>query len=186
MIYKLASNCRDFSSVIHNRQNGDSIQSLAIDRLWKPFNEDKFNKPTIDLYRSDTGKVNFKSDIFSDLSPFFVFSEKAIEALKDIFEPRGQFLPITMKSKRKKFMGYYPTNHIQNGFDQNLSEYSDIGYGHGVILFKPVLIKNKFENEYLFSLSEARGSVFVTDKFKKRVEEADLEGFDFTHKVKTV
>lgn len=185
-IYKLISDSENYSNVHHETTSKNYIKNRAMDQFWKPFDENNFNIPAINLYRSDTGKLNFKSDFFWGLSPFCVFSEKAVEVLRDILEPRGQFLPVDIKSKRKKFIGYYPTNALDNVFDKDLSSYIEIGYGYGVVLNDTFLIEEKIKNELLFTLSECRSEVFVTDYFKKRVEEAGLIGFDFSWQIKTV
>lgn len=185
-IYKLISDSKNYSNVIDESTLDNDIKNRAMDQFWKPFEENNFDIPALNLSKSDTGKLNFKSDIFWGVSPFYVFSEKAVEALRDILESRGQFLPVNIKSKRKNFIAYYPTNVIENALDKHLSSYVEIGHGYGVVLNKTCLVEDKLKGEYLFVLSECRYEVFVTDKFKKRVEEAGLVGFDFTHKVRTV
>ena len=44
---------------------------------------------------------------------------------------------------------------------------------------KLVLVKNNITDEYLFSINENISGVFVTDKFRKLVEELGLLGLDF-------
>lgn len=36
-------------------------------------------------------------------------------------------------------------------------------------------------DEYLFCIGESRSCVLITEKFKQRVEEAGLKGFDFVY-----
>ena len=45
---------------------------------------------------------------------------------------------------------------------------------------KLFLIAKNITDEYLFSIEEDIGFVFVTDKFKQRVKDANLLGFDFS------
>ena len=45
---------------------------------------------------------------------------------------------------------------------------------------KIFLIAQNITDEYLFSIEEDISFVFVTDKFKQRVEDANLLGFDFS------
>ena len=45
---------------------------------------------------------------------------------------------------------------------------------------KIVLIKEKIYDDYLFTIEESISRVFVTDKFKKLVEENGLVGFEFS------
>lgn len=97
--------------------------------------------------------------------------------------PRGQILPIISRSKKKKFFGYYPTNSLSNCFNHELSDY--IEYPNGLMIYKPVLISENISDEYLFSIEEGINWVFVTDKFKQRVEEAGLLAFDFSWEIPT-
>ena len=45
---------------------------------------------------------------------------------------------------------------------------------------KPFLIAQNITDDYLFSIEEDMRRIFVTDKFKQRVEDANLLGFDFS------
>ncbi len=50
---------------------------------------------------------------------------------------------------------------------------------------KPFLIAQNITDEYLFPIEEDISRVFVTDKFKQRVEDANLLGFDFSIEIPT-
>ncbi|MFV7395219.1 imm11 family protein [Salmonella enterica] len=150
------------------------------EQKWKPFNIDDFVIPEFELDSSDTGTKNFQHDISATSKPFIVLSENAVEALKDIIEPRGQFLPIKTPSKRKKFIGYYPTNVLTDSIDIEKSEMKEYDYKNMGIKKKNLHFKEgTILDEYLFSVSEDRLYVFVTEKFRQRAEEAGLKGFDF-------
>lgn len=112
-----------------------------------------------------------------------MISEFALTALSDILEPRGQLLPVITESKRRKFFGYYPTNPLSGCFDKQKSVYRE--YPNGLMIDKPVLIADNITDDYLFSIEEDISRVFVTDKFKQRVEEAELLGFDFSVEIPT-
>jgi len=117
------------------------------------------------------------------LSPFFVFSEAALIALEDILLPRGQVLPVITKSKKKKFYGYYPTNSLPGCFDEKKSEYTVAE--RGLMVDRPVLKAKNITDDYLFTIDETMRWVFITDKFKQRVEEAGLLAFDFSWEIPT-
>jgi len=53
------------------------------------------------------------------------------------------------------------------------------------LIRKPVLKVDNITDEYLFSIEEDISRVFVTDAFKRRVEEAGLLGFDFSVEIPT-
>lgn len=182
-IYSLESDMENFCSFIEvYPKEQESIIGRAMDQDWQEF-RDNYTPITLKQCRSDTGKKNFQFDISSMLTPFFVFSETAINALEDILLPRGQVLPITTESKKKKFFGYYPTNPLSGCFDKEKSKYREAE--HGLIVERPVLIANNITDEYLFSIEESIRWVFVTDKFKQRVEEAGLLAFDFSWEIPT-
>ena len=48
---------------------------------------------------------------------------------------------------------------------------------------KTFLIAKNITDDYLFSIEESISRVFVTDKFKQRVEDANLLGFDFSTEI---
>ena len=182
-IYKLKSDMENFCLFIEEYpKTEETIVDKIMDQQWKSFFSNE--KPVVlKQCRSDTGKKNFQFDFSSMLSPFFVFSEIALNALEDILLPRGQVLPVTTESKRKKFFGYYPTNPLSDCLDKEKSEYRIAE--KGIIVDRPVLIANNITDEYLFSIEESIRWVFVTDKFKQRVEEAGLLAFDFSWEIPT-
>mgnify|MGYP007096980883 CR=1 FL=1 len=177
-IYILSSSYSDNCSFIENYPRGtESIMSKAMAQHWLTFQH--YKPITLELYRSDTGKKNYKFDFSDTLNPFLVFSEKAIKALSPVLLSRGQFLDVITDSKRKKYIGYYPTNCLSKGtLDLNKSIYES--YEKGFMIDKIVLIKEKIYDDYLFTIEESISRVFVTDKFKKLVEENGLVGFEFS------
>ncbi|ENF6550355.1 hypothetical protein ABRF56_002942 [Salmonella enterica] len=182
-LYRIEANTKDYSGFLEINYGNvkKCIQVKAMhEQNWKPFNLNTYVVPEFELISSDTGKKNFQHDISTDVSPFYIFSENAVETLKDILEPRGQFLPIKTPSKRKKFIGYYPTNPLINSIDIEKSgmkdyDYKAMGIKRDDLHFK----KGTVLDDYLFSLSEDRRYVFITEKFRQRVEKAGLKGFDF-------
>ena len=160
----------------------ESIMGRAIDQRWKPFGDD-YQPIKLELGRSDSGKKNYQFDFSGALNPFLVFSESALTALADILEPRGQLLPVITESKRKRFFGYYPTNPLSGCFDKEKSIYEE--WPNGLMIRKPFLIAQNITDDYLFSIEEDISRVFVTDKFKQRVEDANLLGFDFSIEIPT-
>ena len=177
-IYLLRTTLRDTCFFIQDYPEGEEgIMGRAMDQRWKPFGDD-YRPIKLELGRSDSGKKNYQFDFSGFLGPFLVFSESALTALADILEPRGQLLPVITESKRKKFFGYYPTNPLSGCFDKEKSDY--IEYPNGLNVRKISLIVKNITDEYLFSVEEDMSRIFVTDKFKQRVEDANLLGFDFS------
>ena len=177
-IYLLRTTLRDTSFFMQDCPEGErSIQGRSMAQRWEPFGDD-YQPIELELRRSDSGKKNYQFDFSDFLGPFLVFSESALTALADILEPRGQLLPVITESKRKKFFGYYPTNPLSGCFDKEKSVYEE--WPNGLMIRKLFLIAQNITDEYLFSIEEDIGFVFVTDKFKQRVKDANLLGFDFS------
>ncbi|ATY82828.1 hypothetical protein CVS42_19445 [Aeromonas veronii] len=182
IIYDLWSNTKDYSSFIQDYpESEESIMGRSVDNFWGAF--DNYSPICLELSRSDTGKKNYQFDFSGSLSPFLVFSEHAIEKIGDILLPRGQILPVITESKKKKFFGYYPTNPLKGCLDKENSVYRE--YPKGLMIDKLVLIDKNISDEYLFSIEEHISGVFVTEKFKTRIEEAGLLGFDFSREIQT-
>ena len=177
-IYLLRTTSESTCIFIQNYPKGEQgIMGRAMDQRWKPFGND-YQPIRLELGRSDSGKKNYQFDFSGFLGPFLVFSESALTALADILEPRGQLLPVITESKRKKFFGYYPTNPLSGCFDKEKSVYEE--WPNGLKIEKTFLIAQNITDDYLFSIEESISRVFVTDKFKQRVEDANLLGFDFS------
>ena len=180
-IYLLKTTLSDTCSFIQDYPEGEEgIMRRAVRQRWKPFG-DNYQPIKLELRRNELGKKNYQFDFSGALNPFLVFSESALTALADILEPRGQLLPVITESKRKKFYGYYPTNPLSGCFDKEKSVYDE--WPNGLIIRKLFLIAQNITDEYLFSIEEDIGFVFVTDKFKQRVEDANLLGFDFSTEI---
>ncbi|WP_258363927.1 hypothetical protein [Gilliamella apicola] len=180
-IYLLRTTSKNTCSFIQDYPEGEeSIMGRAMDQRWKPFG-DNYQPIKLELIRNDFGKKNYQFDFSGFLGPFLVFSESALTALADILEPRGQLLPVITESKRKKFFGYYPTNPLSGCFDKEKSIYEECP--NALMIEKTFLIAKNITDDYLFSIEESISRVFVTDKFKQRVEDANLLGFDFSTEI---
>ena len=182
-IYLLRTTLRDTSFFMQDCPEEErGIMQRAVRQRWKPFGDD-YQPIKLELGRSDSGKKNYQFDFSGFLGPFLVFSESALTALADILEPRGQLLPVITESKRKQFFGYYPTNPLSGCFDKEKSIYEECP--NALMIEKTFLIAKNITDDYLFSIEESISRVFVTDKFKQRVEDANLLGFDFSTEIPT-
>ena len=182
-IYLLRSTSRNTCSFIQDYPSDErSIIGRSMKQDWQPF-EGNYHPIVLELRKNDSGKKNYQFDFSSALNPFFVISEDVLKKLSDVLEPRGQVLPVLTESKRKKFFGYYPTNPLSGCLNMDASTYRVAE--RGLIVEKPVLIASNITDEYLFSIDEDISRVFVTEKFKRRVEETGLLGFDFSIEIPT-
>ncbi len=178
-IYLLRTTLRDTCFFIQDDcpEDEEGIQERAMGQRWKPFGDD-YQPIKLELRRNELGKKNYQFDFSGFLNPFLVFSESALTALADILEPRGQLLPVITESKRKRFFGYYPTNPLSGCFDKEKSIYEECP--NALMIEKTFFIAQNITDEYLFPIEECISRVFVTDKFKQRVKDANLLGFDFS------
>lgn len=185
-VYKIQNVMKDYSFFIEINYTDwkDSIHIKSIEQKWRPFDLKNFKIPEFELHPSDTGKRNYRFDLSTSTGGFIIFSEKAIESLKDILEPRGQFLPVITPSKRKKYVGYYPTKPLIDGVDLEKSEQmsEDLMKNFGVADISKLYIKKGVVlDDYIICPELGKSCVLVTEKFRQRVEEAGLEGFDFVY-----
>lgn len=185
-LYALRGLTRDYSSFCQtNYESLDEsiLRKVIEEQCWKGFDLNNFNIPEFSLCSSDSGKKNYQFDISSSSCPFFIFSEGAIEKLVHILKPRGQLLPIITSSKRKKYIGYYPTKPLVNMIDVKKSGMDDKYLeSFGIKEINKLHLKESAElDDYIICFSEDRAKVFVTEKFRNEVEQAGLKGFDFIY-----
>ena len=124
------------------------------------------------------GKANQKiSDITARLSPFFVFSDKAVKTLNDCLLNYGEFMDI--ETNRKGFCGYRVTKVLSKEvLDINSVALKE--FENGIFLEgDPCFLFDKIEKFDIFSLKEIPLTVFVSQNFKNLVLESKLEGFKF-------
>lgn len=180
-VYQLKSNVTDHSSFIQDYCSPEkSIMGLAMG--WKWQEPEDYKAIRLKLRSNDAGKKNYQFDISGALDPFMILSEQATSLLGDILENRGVFLPVITESKRKSFIGYYPTNVYPKGLlDLDQSDY--VEGTKGLNVRRPVLRGSNIPNDYLFCIEEDISRIFVTEKFKEVVEELGLEGFDFSREI---
>jgi hypothetical protein len=130
------------------------------------------------LCAGDNGKKNYQMDI-ARTNGLIIFSEKAIDILKDILEQTGQIVPIITESKRKKFFGFYANKNIYDDSIINFEKSDYAQYEKGKV-FRKIILNNQYpKNDYIFTLASYAMGCFVTEKFKEIVEKNDLKGFEF-------
>lgn len=178
-VYHLWADTAEFSS-LQQVTSEESISMLALRQRWRPFPR-PLPQVTLELYRSDKNKKNYDMDVSTVNAPFMVFSQSLAEAFEDILAPRGQFIPVRSPSKRKGYVGYYPTNPVANCLDLERSDYAQ--YEHGKVVRRYVLTKSQITDDWLFPVADG-GSVFVTDKFREAVERKGFHGFSWRREVK--
>lgn len=125
----------------------------------------------------DEGKKKLKLGDFPGhpIAPFF--SQRAVDALGDVLEAAGELLPVQCDGNT-----YYAYNvlNIVDAIDEDRSE--KVLFSDGSIMrftryvFKPSALAKQFI--FKIPLWKHASTIFVTDAFKGRVDEAGLCGFD--------
>jgi len=183
-VYRLHADMERFSIFLWKDKGGGYDKNFIIQmshRDGRPFGSSYIPQEFI-LERSDTGKLNYKMDVSTFTSPFIIFSEKAVDILKETLEKTGEILPIITQSTRKTFFGFHPTLRMKNCVNWEESTYTEYPNGEKQ-LRKIVLFEKAISQKKLFMIEESPSTVFVNDDFKKLVEKEDLKGFDFSRKI---
>lgn len=182
-VYQLKQDLENYAHFIEQRGKYEDSFSY---KYWglKKIDLNNYKPLILKLYASDTGKKNFQTDISYISGASFAFSENAIKVFKEIFEKTGQIFPVQTESKRKKFFGFYPNKKPYDGsiinFDKSVWRQADKGK-----LIKNLVLNNKYpKDDYLFTLYDHPSYVYVTESFKKLVEDNNLKGFDFSKEIK--
>jgi hypothetical protein len=185
-VYKLKTDSENYARFIEQRDNLDSSFTYKYWE-WKHIDLETYQPVKLKLYRSDTGKKNFQTDIVTISGHLIILSEKAVNVLKDILDKTGQIIPVETESKRKKFYGFYPNKNVYDSsvINWNKSKWEDVEKDNIIrkSIKKLVLNSNYPKDDYLFTLFDERMTVYVTDKFKELVEKNGLLGFDFSREI---
>ena len=178
-VYQLLSDSKNYSFFLEQDKN---VDNTFFKKYWecKSFDLTTYEPVVFKLHPGDNRLKNYKMDLSSFDSGLIIFSEKAIEVLKDILEKYGQIVPIITDSKRKKFFGFYANKNTFDDSIINLNK-SDFGqYEKGKVFRRVVLNNNYPKEDYIFTLADYPMCCFVTTKFKNLVKKHDLKGFDFS------
>ncbi len=177
-VYQLKSDLENYSHFIEKYKH---VDNMFIDKYWKWKNIDLNNYEPVkyELCAGDNGRKNYQMDIGKTSMGLIIFSERAINVLKEILERTGQIVPIITESKRKKFFGFYANKNIYDDSIINF-EKSDWRQSEKGKIFRKIVLNNKYpKNDYIFTLASYAMGAFVTEKFQELVEKHDLQGFEF-------
>ncbi len=176
-IYKLKSDLENYSYFVEKYTHVDDA-FIRKYWEWENIDLDTYQPVKYELDAAGNGKKNYQMDI-ARTNGLIIFSEKAINVLKDILEQTGQIVPIITESKRKKFFGFYANKNIYDDSIINFEKSDWRQAEKGKIIRKLVLKTNYPKDDYLFVLFDEPMTVLVTEKFKELVEKNDLQGFEF-------
>jgi len=108
-----------------------------------------------------------------------VFSARALEALSDLLEGRGELLEIEVVDGSDYHL--FNVTHVIDALDEERSEVAYFSDGGVMDVKRYEFRPEELEGETLFKLSQLSHSYdhYVTDAFVERAERAELTGFDF-------
>src|SRR4030095_1391831 len=166
----------------------DSYQSLVMsfeeDHLWyrrlsgKPVAHE-WPTPQVDIiYQNAKGKWLPSSDFPSfTISHIPVFSARAVAILGDVLTKNGELLPLNCIDG--DYFAYNVLNLV-SALDQEKSDIVRFPTGRIMTVRKYALNEDKLAGQMIFKIPEiVLLSVFVTDRFKNKIEDAGLTGFCF-------
>lgn len=173
-IYLLNSNID--SHCFFMERNNDSSSFVRDHFKWKVYNEKTYSYELM----NNNNRRNYQFDFSFFSGGVLILSERGYEVLKNIIDDSCTKINISTTSKMKNFYGFYPNKKIfkNNIVDLNKSDFEK--YEKGILFRKIFLNSSAPINDYLFSIEDYMARCFVTDKFKKIVEDNGLVGFDFT------
>lgn len=114
---------------------------------------------------------------FSTLSGAPVFNARALEALGDLLEGRGELLRLQVEGADDHFA--FNCTHVSDALDEGRSEFKRYeSSGRIMRIVRHEFDADRLRGETLFRLAQKRKrKEYVTDAFRQRVEEAGLTGF---------
>ncbi len=140
------------------------FKGKKLKHIWKP----------IDMKKIDNIEMKDALDLSFQVP---VVSKKAAEVLKKQLEKDVEFLEMNVEETK-----YYAMNivNVINALDEENSVYDTLPGGIRFFFEKYAFLKSKIENEKIFKIEEEkRSKVFVTEELKNKIEDANLQGFDF-------
>jgi len=180
-VYRLYSQLSEWG-FFSEQKNFDqpSLKSLAMEQWWQPFPSD-FSPPLFDLKPNEEERMRPELDVCCSCNPFVILSEKAVLALHDILKPSGQIMSISTSVRGRLFFGFYPTRPV-DCYDPDNAFFDT--FAAGTLIYDPALKGAALPEEPMFfTIPEDPAFIFFTERVKQRIEEAGLNGFNFSRTV---
>ncbi|ARL38824.1 imm11 family protein [Burkholderia pseudomallei] len=122
-----------------------------------------------------TSRRKKTSDVHTMLSPFLVFSQRALDVLAPVLRGSGEILQV--EAPTKDMFGFHVTRVVENAVDMDASKFKV--YPQATVFNKIFLLKSRVEGVDIFRLKESPATVFVSERFRELVEQNKLKGFEF-------
>lgn len=111
-----------------------------------------------------------------------VFNDRALEALGDLLEGRGELLPLEVEGAGEHHV--FNVTRISDALDDDRSEFVYFRSGRVMDIDTYEFDPQRLSAETIFKLPQIAAMYkFVTDVFRRRVQEAGLTGFIWDRRV---
>ena len=111
-------------------------------------------------------------------NPFLILSSSGADALRDLLEPNGEFLPVYYKED-SDFVLFHPMTCLDAlDKDKAVVKYYDNKKTEPYNVDWHYFLEDKIGDVSIFLLRESE-KIYVTDRFVERVREKKLKGFGF-------
>lgn len=122
---------------------------------------------------------------FSTLSGAPVFSSRAVDALADLLDDRGDLLPLKVEGAEDQYV--FNCTRLSEALDEERSEFKRFtSSGRVMRIVYHEFAGNRLRGETVFRVRQnPKRSEYVTDAFRRRTEEAGLTGFIWDRRVWT-
>jgi len=121
---------------------------------------------------------------FINACPAHVLSERAVDALSDLWEKYGDLYPMKVRGYEQTFYGFYPTN-VVDCLDFEHSVLKGTG-GNGArfsVALEFIFFEEKVGDNIIFTIPDhPHGPIYVNEMFKERVKKAKLKGLQLNAK----
>jgi hypothetical protein len=105
-----------------------------------------------------------------------IFSERAVQALSDIFLAHGELLPVVCDET--PYYAYNILTVVPDAFDEERSEYNRFQSGNVGNIYRYEFRPDKVQGATIFKISQQILLAYATDSYVERVNEAGLTGFN--------
>lgn len=137
------------------------------------------------MFEYNSVEGNILTDYIANLYRWLIVSDRFIQLTNDILCNQVQYLPITIRDKQtnKEIDSYRAVNilNVADGLDleKAIYDYFSLNDQKIISVRKYVLKGNSIKGQHIFRLKDDMIPIFVSENFKKIIEDNMLVGFDF-------
>jgi hypothetical protein len=131
----------------------------------------------LSIHAADEPDESARLPDFALLGVVPLFSEQAVEALRDILESHGELLPV--RHARRRYLAYNVTT-ILDALDEERSSIARFSDGNVMSIESYAFRADALRKASIFRIHQLpRAFVYVTEDFVDRARRAELLGFKF-------